>query len=55
MSVKKKKKKKKLLKKKFKTRKYSNWLKILTRTGDFPGGPVAKTLCCQCGEHGFKP
>ena len=22
---------------------------------DFPGGPVVKTLCCQCRGHGFSP
>ena len=22
---------------------------------DFPGGPVVKTLCCQCREHRFNP
>ena len=22
---------------------------------DFPGGPVAKTLCSQCRRHGFNP
>ena len=23
--------------------------------GDFPGGPVVKTLCFQCRGHGFNP
>jgi len=22
---------------------------------DLPGGPVVKTLCCQCRESGFNP
>ena len=32
---------------------YSNLLKV--RNGDFSGGPVAKTLCCQWRGHGFDP
>ena len=24
-------------------------------TGDFPGGPVAKTLCSKCRGPGFDP
>ena len=28
---------------------------IKTLSGDFPGGPVAKTLCCSAGGHRFDP
>lgn len=27
----------------------------LKNAGDLPGGPVAKTLCFQCGGHSFDP
>ena len=32
---------------------YLLWRNVYSR--DFPGGPVAKTLCSQCREPGFSP
>ena len=28
---------------------------LVANTGDFPHGPVAKTLCSQCRGTGFNP
>ena len=35
--------------------KYTLLLLKYSLFGDFPGGPVAKTVCSQCRGHGFHP